>query len=79
MVSTFSKSHCCPKEETSRNSIGDITRNFGYEAEGLMIIRGREYSDIDEYLDEKQQYRLDELKRGKTEQDENGKEEEDGK
>ncbi len=39
-----------------------------------MIIRGREYSDIDEYLDEKQQYRLDALKEGKAEK-ENEKEE----
>lgn len=35
-----------------------------------MIIRGREYGDRDEYLDEKQQYRLDELKRGKAEKEE---------
>ncbi len=42
-----------------------------------MIIRGREYANWEEYLDEKQQYRLDELKEGRAEQ-ENEKEEEDG-
>ncbi len=41
-----------------------------------MIIRGREYADYDEYLDEKQQYRLDALKKGRAEEEENEKEEE---
>jgi hypothetical protein len=41
-------------------------------------IRGREYVDCDEYLDEVQQYRLDALKEGRAEQEEE-KEEEDGR
>ena len=35
-----------------------------------MIIRGREYADMDEYLDEIQQYRLDTLKEGRVEKEE---------
>ena len=41
-------------------------------------IRGREYVDCDEYLDEVQQYRLDSLKEGRAEQEEE-KEDEDGR
>jgi hypothetical protein len=38
-------------------------------------IRGREYVDCDEYLDEVQQYRLDALKEGREEKED----EEDGR
>jgi hypothetical protein len=38
--------------------------------EGLMIIRGREYVDEEEYLDEVGQYRLDALKEGREEEKE---------
>jgi hypothetical protein len=44
---------------------------------GEMIIRGREYSDWDEYLDEIQDYRLDALKEGRAEQEEEEEEKED--
>lgn len=44
-----------------------------------MIIRGREYSDEDEYLDEVQEYRLERIRRGYLERwpDDNEEEERD--
>ena len=35
-----------------------------------MIIRGREYINMDEYLDEIQEYRLEALREGRAEQEE---------
>jgi hypothetical protein len=40
-----------------------------------MIIRGREYVDEDEYLDEVRQYKLDALKEGRAEQEEEERDE----
>ncbi len=40
-----------------------------------MFIRGREYASWDEYLDEVQEYRLEALKEGRAEQEEEEKEE----
>jgi hypothetical protein len=41
-----------------------------------MIIRGREYVDYDEYLDEIQEYRRDALAEGRAEQEEEEENEE---
>lgn len=49
---------------------GPTPATLAVSKERKMIIRGREYVDMDEYLDEIQQYRLDTLKEGRAEKEE---------
>ena len=42
-------------------------------------IRGREYVDDDEYLDEVQEYRLEAMREGRDEKEQQEKEDEDGR
>jgi len=54
----------------------DVILN-GLRPKGI-VIRGREYSDRDEYLDEVQEYRLDAMREARAEQEYEEEEDEDG-